>query len=209
MNMLKNIPLSRAVIYLLCLGLLPFLFVTFLFVSQKSQVEELQNAIENIQHQSFIKEKKQALNLAVREHFREADHFYIDKYLETLVILEPEIEQLQKIVQDKNFSDDDRIKKRLEFLTSQSNALIFSEGVVQSFPLFQETTETLIHPVEVNATDIQRILARTEGLKIGDFTPGPHRPQLVMTEFKLDKKKVNDKNEVYLLNMKLIKREFL
>jgi hypothetical protein len=209
MSMLKNIPLSRAVIYLLCLGFLPCLFVIFLFVSQKSQVEELRNAIENIQHQSFIKEKKQALNLAVREHFRDADHFYIDKYLETLVFLEPEIEQLQKIVQDINFADDERIKKRLEYLTSQSNSLIFSEGVVQSFPLFQETTETLIHPVEVNATDIQKILVRTEGLKIGDFAPGLHRPQLVVTEFKLDKKKVNDKNEVYLLNMKLIKREFL
>lgn len=209
MIMLKNIPLSRAITYLLCLGLLPFIFVVFLFTSQKSQLEELQGTIESIQHQAFIKEKKQALNLAVRQHFREADHFYIDKYLETLVFLEPEIEQLQKIVQDKNFADDERIKKRLEFLTSQANALVFSEGVVQSFPLFQETAETLVHPVEVNATDIQKILARIEGVKMGEFTAGPHLPQLVITEFKLDKKRVNDKNEVYLLNLKLIKREFL
>ncbi len=207
--MLKNIPLSRAITYLLCLGFLPFLFVVFLFISEKNQLEELQNTIENIQNQAFIKEKKQALNLAVRQYFREADHFYIDKYLETLVFLEPEIEQLQKIVQDKNFADDDRIKKRLEFLTSQTNSLVFSEGVVQSFPLFQETTETLVHSVEVNPLDIQKILARIEGVKMGDFKPGPNRPQLVMTEFKLDKKKVNDKNEVYLLNLKLIKREFL
>ncbi len=207
--MLKNIPLSRVVLYLLCLGVLPFIFVVFLFISQKNQLEGLENALENIQNQAFIKEKKQALNLAVRQHFREADHFYVDKYLETLVLLEPEIEQLQKIVQDKNFADDDRIKKRLEFLTSQANSLVFSEGVVQSYPLFQETTETLVHPVEVNPTDIQKILARIEGVKVGNFTSGPHRPQLVVTEFKLDKKKVNDKNEVYLLNLKLIKREFL
>ena len=207
--MLKNIPLSRVVTYLLCLGLLPFIFVVFLFISQKSQLEDLENTLENIQHQALVKEKKQALNLAVRQHFREADHFYIDKYLETLIFLEPEIEQLQKIVQDKNFADDERIKKRLEFLTSQANSLVFSEGVVQSYPLFQETTETLVHPVEVNPLDIKKVLARIEGVKFGDFTPGPHRPQLVVTEFKLDKKKVNDKNEVYLLNLKLIKREFL
>jgi hypothetical protein len=195
--------------YLLCLGLLPLVFVVFLFIAQKNQLEELERNLENIQYQAFIKEKKQSLNLAVREHFREADHFYIDKYLETLVFLEPEIEQLQKIVQDKNFADDDRIKKRLEYLTSQANTLVFSEGVVQSFPLFQETTETLIHPVEVNPIDMQKILARIEGVKVGELMPGLHRPQLVMTEFKLDKKKVNDKNEVYLLNLKLIKREFL
>lgn len=207
--MLKNIPLSRAVLYILCAGLLPLVFVFFLFTTQKSQIEELQNSLENIQHQAYVKEKKQALNLAVRHHFREADHFYIDKHLETLVFLESEIDQLQKIIQDKNFADDERIKKRLEFLTNQSNSLSFSEGVVQTFPYFQETTETLVHPVEVNSADIQAILARIEGVKINEFTPGPFRPQLLITEFKLDKKAMNDKNEIYLLNLKLLKREFL
>ncbi len=207
--MFKNIPLSRFILYLICLGLFPFIFVVFLFISQKNELEEFENTLENVENQVFIKEKKQALNLAVRQHFRDADHFYIDKYLETLIFLEPEIEQLQKIVQDKNFADDDRIKKRLELLTSQGNALVFSEGSVQTFPLFQETSETLVHPVEVNVSDIQKILSRIEGIKMGEFATGLHRPQLVITEFKLDKKKQNDKNEVYLLNLKLIKREFL
>ena len=209
MNMFKSIPLQRAVLYLLCAGLLPLFFVIFMFISEKNQLEELQNTLENIEHQAAIKERKQALNLAVRQHFREADHFYIDKHLETLTFLEPEIEQLQKIVQDKNFADDERIRKRLEFLTSDANSLVFSEGVVQTFPYFQETTETLVHPVEVGPKDIQNILARIEGVKIGDYAPGPFRPQLIITEFKLDKKQINDNNEVYLLNLKLIKREFL
>lgn len=209
MNSLKNIPFSRALLYLLLLGLLPFVFALFLFVSQKNEIEELQNSIELIQHQAFIKEKKQALNLAVGRHYREADHFYIDKHLETLTFLEPEIDQLQKIVQDQNFAGDDRIKKRLEFLTGQANSLVFTEGTVHSFPYFQETSETLTHPVEVDSVDIQKILALIEGVKIGDFKPGPYSPQLLVTEFKLEKKKVNHKNEVYLLNLKLIKREFL
>jgi hypothetical protein len=209
MNTFKNIPLNRLIIYLLCLGLVPFAIVLILFTSQQSHLEALQSNLDVIQHQALIKEKKQALNVAVRHHFREADHFYIDKYLETLVFLEPEIEQLQKIIVDKNFADDERVKKRLEYLTSQANSLVFSEGVVQSFPQFQETTETLVHPVEVNASDIQKILARIEGVKIGEFSSGPNRPQLIITEFKLDKKKLNDKNEVYLLNLKLIKREFI
>lgn len=207
--MLQNIPISRAVLYLIGAGLLPLFFVIFLFFSQKGELEELNNTVEDIQQAAVSKERKQALNLAIRQHFRDADHFYIDKYIETLVFLEPEIETLQKIVNDKNFADDDRIKKRLEFLTSQANSLVFSEGTVQSFPFFQETTETLVHPVEVNGTDVQKILARIEGVKVGDFEPGPRRPQLVITEFKIDKKRVNDNNEVYLLNMKLVKREFL
>lgn len=207
--MFKNISVGRMLIYLICLSLLPFIFVLFLFLSQLNKVEELNNGIESIHDAAFMQEKKQALNLAVRQHFRDADHFYIDKNLETLVFLEPEIETLQKIATDQNFADDEKIKRRLEFLTAGTNSLDFSEGVVQTFPMFQETMETLVHPVEVNYSDIQNILARIEGVQIGKFSPGPNRPQLVITEFKLDKKKINDKNEVYLLNLKLIKREFL
>lgn len=207
--MMKNIPVPRLIFYLVCLGLIPFICVLFLFVSELNHLEELENSIESIQHEALVKEKKQALNLAVRQHFRDADHFYIDKYIESIVLLENEIDILQKIVTDKNFAEDDRIKKRLEYLTTQSNTLVFSEGIVQNFPMFQETIETLLHPVEVNGTDIQKILARIEGVEIGGEQPGPNRPQLIITEFKLDKRKVSDKSEVFTLNMKLIKREFL
>jgi hypothetical protein len=207
--MMKNIPVPRLILYLVCVGLIPFICVLFLFISKLNHLEELENSLESIQHEALVKEKKQALNLAVRQHFRDADHFYIDKYIESIVLLENEIDTLQKILTDKNFAEDDRIKKRLEYLTTQSNALVFSEGVVQNFPMFQETIETLLHPVEVNGTDIQKILARIEGVEIDGEEPGPNRPQLIITEFKLDKKKVSDKSEVFTLNMKLIKREFL
>lgn len=209
MKMFKQIPLQRAILYVILLGTLPFLFVFFLFYSEKNHLDDIQASIEMIKDQAFVKEKKQAVNHAVRQHFRDSDHFYIDKYLETLVFLEPEIDSLQKITNDKNFADDDRIKKRLEFLTSPSNSLVFSEGAVQSFPLFQETTETLVHPVEINASDLQKILSRIEGMTINSSEPSPNRPQLVITECKIDKKKIADKNEVFLLNLKLIKREFL
>lgn len=208
--MLKNIPINRALLYLLSLGMLPVFFAILLFYNQKSEVDELRQTLESIQHQAFLKEKKQALNLAVRQHFRDADHFYIDKHLETLIFLEPEIEILQKMANDKNFADDERIKKRLEFLTGQANNLVFSEGSVQSFPLFQETEETLVHAVEINVQDLRKILARIEGIALGnDATPGPHRPQLLITDFRLDKKKIQDKHEIFHLNLKLLKREFL
>lgn len=209
MDILKKIPLDRMVLYIGTLSFLPFILIVFLFFSEKGQLEELNSTIEQIEQQAFAKEKKQAQNVTVRQHFRDADHFYIDKYLETLVFLEPEIDMLQKILSDKNFADDDRLKKRLEFLTGEANSLVFSEGIVQSYPLFQETMETLVHPVEVNNFDLQKILARIEGVEMGEEKPGPNRPQLLITEFKLDKKKAYEKNEVYQLNLKLLKREFL
>ena len=208
-NFLSNIPPNRAVIYLMSLGCLPLIFVFLLFISQKNEIAELRSGLVSIQDQAFIKEKKQAQNLAVRRHYQEADRFYIDKYLETIVFLEPEIEMLQKVASDKNFADDERVKKRIEFLTSGANHLVFSEGVVQAYPHFQETVETQVHPVEINETDLQKILSLIEGCLIKPFTPAPHLPQLLITDFKLDKKKVNDKSEVFVLNLKLLKREFL
>ncbi len=207
--MLANIPQKRLLAYLLLIGILPLAIVLVNFFSEKSGLDSLEISLENVGTMASIREKKQAVNMAVRNAFRDADHFYIDKYLETLTFLEPEIESLQKIAGNKSFPEDENVKKRLELLIGSGNALVFSEGVVQSYPLFQETTETLVHPVEVNVNDIKEILSKVEGISITPFTPGPNRPQLIILDFKLDKKKITDKNEVYLLNMKLLKREFL
>lgn len=207
--MLSQIPFSRTLLYALILGLIPLFIVGVILFSHLHELGQIDDQIENIQFQALQQEKKQATNITVIQHFKDADHFYIDKYLESITLLEPEIDALQKIVQHKNFTDDEVIKKRLEFLTGNGNALRFSEGAIQTHPQFQETTETLIHPVEVNLPDIQKILALIEGIKIGPFEPAMSRPQLMIVDFKLERKKSIDKNEVFLLNMKLLKREFL
>lgn len=207
--MFDSIPFSRALLYAMLFCLLPILFVGFNILSDIHGLNQIHDKIQNVQLLALQQEKKQAANITVINHFKDADHFYIDKNLEVLSFLEPEVEALQKIVQSKNFTDDEVIKKRLEFLTGTGNALRFSEGVVQTHPQFQETTETLIHPVEVNLSDIQKMLSLVEGIQIGSYKPAPDRPQLMIIDFKLEKKKSIDKNEVFLLNMKLLKREFL
>lgn len=190
-------------------GLLPFLLVLLLFFSENSSVNQMRSNIEEMQQLALIREKKQALNMAVRNHYRDADHFYIDKYLETLNFLEPEVESIQKLISNKNFVGDDAVKKRLELLTGPGNAMAFSEGVVQASPTLHETVETLVHPVEINSSDLQKILAHIDGIEIASFKPGPNRPQLIVLDFRLDRKTVSDKNEVFQLNLKLLKREFL
>lgn len=207
--MLKNIPKNRLLIYLLCGGVIPIVFVLFILFSHQSELNEAFGTLQQIQEAAFTREKKQATNMAVRSHFKDADHFYIDKQLETLSFLEPEVESLQKILQGKTFIDDELVRKRLDLLTGTGNSMVFSEGVVESTPFFQETTETLVHPVEVNGKDLQKILSRIEGIEIGEYTPSPNRPQLIILDFKLDRKASNEKNEVFLLNLKLLKREFL
>lgn len=206
--MFPSISQSRMLLYFFLISLLPIFIACIILWSQLSEMDELAYSLEGMQQTATMKERKQAQNMAVRNHFHDADHFYIDKNLETLTFLEPEIEGLQKLLTNKNLADDDAIKKRLELLTGPGNSMIFSEGVVQSSPLFQETTETLVHPVEINNSDLQKILAKIEGINIGSYTPGPNRPQLIILDFKLDKKNTSEKNEVFVLNLKLLKREF-
>lgn len=209
MQMFSNIPQKRLLLYFMVGGLVPIIIAWVLFSSESSSTSALENQIWHIQEQAYNREKKQAVNMAVRNHFRDADHFYIDKNLETLSFLEPEIESLKSMLGNPNFPEDENIKKRLETLTGTSNSMVFTEGVVQSTPLFQEVTETLVHPVEVNVPDLQQILCRIEGTPIGNCTPPPNRPQLIILDFKIDKKNVSEKNQVFSLNLKLLKREFL
>lgn len=206
--MFSNIPLNRLILYALLLGLVPFVLAAVHFMNQKSKIAGIEQSIYMIEEKASAQERKQAVNTAVKNHFRDADHFYIDKYLETLDFLEPEVESLKKVLNNKNFPDDENIKKRLEFLTN-GNHLSFTEGVVQSNPIFQETTESLVHPVEIDTKDLRTILAKIEGTQIGNETPSPNRPQLIILDFKIEKKQATDKNEVYQLNLKLLKREFL
>jgi hypothetical protein len=206
--MFSNIPQKRLMLYIMLLATLPFLLLAFNLMNNLNGISSLENTIQSVHDTAYAREKKQAVNSAVHNNFRDADHFYIDKQIETLSFLEPEIESLQKVINDKNFPDDENIKKRLEFLTN-SNNMVFTEGVVQSNPFFQETTETLVHPVEVDIKDIRAILAKVEGTEIRNEAPGPNRPQLIILEFKLDKKHITEKNDIFVLNLKLLKREFL
>jgi hypothetical protein len=207
--MFANIPQSRLLLYAMLLGLVPLLLAVGNFMHQQNKISTVENQLLLIGDTAATQKKRQAVNIAVRNNFRDADHFYIDKHLETIDFLEPEVESLQKVLDNKNFADDENIKKRLDFLTSPQNDLIFTEGVVQSTPIFQETTETLVHPVEVNVDDIRSLLAKIEGIEIGKEGPNPNRPELIILDFKIEKKRVTEKNEVFLLNLKLLKREFL
>jgi len=205
---MNKIPQNRALLYILTLALLPVLLSSAFVMSRLKTLDNLNQEFESLKETLLFKDQRQASNKKVRAYFKDADHFYIDKELETLSFLEPEIEVLQKIVSQKNFPDDEGIKKRLEFLKGSGNDLVFNEGVVQNYGPFQEVLETQAHAVEINLSDLKKILSRIEGIEIADNEILHNRPQLLILDLKLDKKTSPDKNETYQLSMKLLKREF-
>lgn len=207
-NLLKKIPLNRLMIYLLIFGLLPLGIVFFFFLSDLEKINSLEYGLQRVHEQALKVERKQSANIATRNFYSSADHFYIDKELETLKFLEPEIEGLKKMMENPNYIEDGQIRKRLDFLTSKQNQLTFSESNVQSTPFFQEVTETSLHPVEINVSDLKKILTLIEGREINENKVPANKPQLIFLEFKLEKKSIRENNQVYELNTKLLKREF-
>lgn len=207
-SIFAKIPQKHLLIYLLILGALPLVCVGFFFFSSLEQVDNIELNLENVQDLAERVERKQAANIATHAKYHDADHFYIDKNLETLQLLVPELEELKKLTANPNYIEDDATRKRFDFLNSKQNHLTFSESNVQTTPFFTEVTETLLHPVEVNVSDLKKILALIEGHQIGGFETAPQRPQLQILDFKLEKKNISENNEVFELNMKLLKREF-
>ena len=204
--MTEGISKSRLVIYLMILGTLPIFYLLWSERTESQRLTRLEQRIESAQQKAILRENKQAANLQVRNYYLNADRFYIDKLVESLRLLSEEQELLERIVSNSSVAPDPRIVRRLEQL--KANKLEFSEGQVESYPFFNEIPESQARTVEIDTDDIRNILARLEGVVIGDAEPGPSRPQIIITDFRLDRKRSGKDTELYSLNMKLIKREF-
>ncbi len=208
-RLFESVPLSRLFVYALFLFSLPIVLFLFHFVQQKNALSHLHHQVQFLREKAFLKEQREANNWSTYFHFSNADHFFIDRHLESISLLEREVADLEQIIEDKNFANDSRINARLQQLQNGANSLSFVEGVVQTHPLFQETTETLARPVEVDIHDIQKLLSRIEGVSVGKEEVLPNAPQLLITDWKMERKMINPQHEVFTLYFKCIKREFL
>jgi hypothetical protein len=198
----SSIPLSRLVLYIVLAGFLPLFFIAYSYTKQKGEWDSINDRIMAVHSLSEQKARKQSVNNAVRKKYADADCFYLDNQLESLNFLKKEREALENLIQNPSFTGNEAAEKRYAFLLGDSNRLQFTEGSVQSGDGLQETTEILSHSVEVDTSDLKEILARLEGNRCG-------KPQLLITDFKLNKKAHLNGNQVFELNLKLLKREFV
>ena len=200
------IPFKRRIIYLLLIGFLPFVFV-FSYVSIKQEeLDTLGYELSSTLEDAIKKTSEERNNKLVKKQFAEADHHYIDNEIEKIPLLSQEIADLTKSLEQGFHSHEALIKQRLHQLTTL-NVISFVESPMKKYKYFQETVETMTRPVEVDAKDLSVILSRIEGIQIGSITPLVSRPDLLISEFKLEKKK-GVVFEIYSLQLKIIKREY-
>lgn len=185
---------------LLGLACLPLIFCLTSFFSKNEQLNALENAMTQLRLKEARLKKRGESEDAFLAKMQQADHRYIDKHLETLVFLEPEIQQLE-------LQTDSFFKKRLEFLKGNGNRLLFAEEEIRKGDLFQEVEERLQHSVEMNEEDLKRTLTLIENIPIPPFSIEPNAPQLIIKNFELVKKSTPSNQEVYTIQFQLIKRE--
>ena len=200
-KILNRLPFNRVLIYLVVLGSLPVLFTAFHYLHMQREWDEVAQQIQSIHHLSETKARKQYFNNVVRNAYAETDPSYLENYLETLSFLKKERENLEQLLQSPTFTGNEAAEKRYAYLTSQANRLEFLQGSPQAAEGVQEAFCLLSHPVQIDSHDLKEILNRIEGSRKG-------KPQLLITEFKLNKKTLLSGNEVFELNVKLLKREF-
>lgn len=206
--MKSKIPQQRALVYLLLVGLLvPLLSLLYILREQRRLCDE-EVAMHTLYHGAGVSQAKEARGVAIRHAFRDADRFYLYHYLEPLALLQEERAALQQLLTQDPSLPLREVLARLELLQGRSNQISFSEGAIECYDDIRETSASFTHPVQLSSHDLLTLLALIEGHPLeGDQLP-KGRPCLLITDFKLTRKEIDRDNEVFLLDLKLLQREF-
>jgi hypothetical protein len=187
------------------LCLLPFLYLLFHFFTRLQELETLEEEIVRVEKKASHFQEWQQKESSFLTSLKNSDHFYIDKHLETLVFLETEAKKIEALLLEND--QDEGLKKRAQFLTQPTNHLLFAEERIRQHEPFQEAEEKQQHPVEMNEEDLKKLLSLIEGVTIWPYGPKENRPQLIITDFQLTKKELSSQENVFVINLQLLKRE--
>lgn len=205
---MKLLKLSNAALWIvLAVAPIPFFFFLMNFFFDIQKMNELEQEMERIHSRSVLSQEILRKESSLLNSLKNPDHHYLDKHIETLTFLLPEIKKLEAISIEN--PQDEQILKRLQFLKEGGNALVFSEEQIRNNEIFREIEEKQQHPIEINEEDLKKLLCLIEGITIWPYGPKEGRPQLIIKDFTLLKKEISPQEKVFVVTMQLIKRENL
>lgn len=185
----------------------PFLILLFNFFLGMQKLEQLEEEMERVHTKMLVMQENQIKESSLLSSLKNPDPHYLDKHMETLTFLLPEIKKLETIQLEN--PEDEQIVKRLQQLKDGYNRLRFSEEQIRANEIFRETEEKQQQPIELNEEDLKKLLCLIEGVTIWPYGPKEGRPQLIVKDFKLARKELSPNEKVYVVMMELIKRENL
>jgi hypothetical protein len=185
----------------------PLSVVAFLFV-EKQSVDMLAEQLETCKLKAKTAvQRKERKELFVKRHVG-SDPYFLSKELENLSFLGNEKGELKNWLNHPAVSNKAPILQRLKFLENGSNRLVFQEEDLQLSKLYKETLEKQKKPVEMDQIDLKKILGTIEDLP-SENPALTQRPQLLISEFSMQKKWTPLETQVFEVKIDLFKREFL
>lgn len=189
------------------LAIIPCLFTISFYVKSAYKLDCLSEEALYLYEKKLSCQKKVDLEQKLLTQMKNADSAYLEKEIESLQFLQPEVQKIKALVHTE--PNNEPLKNRLHFLQDGQNHLHFRQQNFQRIGKFQEMEAIQDHPVEMNNEDLKQLLALLENRQIGNFAPKSGTPDLIVKNFELIKKPLPSNEEIFLVNFELIKREML
>lgn len=192
---------------LLAAAPIPFFICLFHFFFGVQKLTQLEDEMERIHVKMTMLQESRQKESSLLASLKNPDPHYLDKHVETLIFLLPEIKKLETIQLEN--PEEELTAKRLHFLKEGANRLRFSEEQIRANDQFRETEEKQEQPIELNEEDLKKLLCLLEGVTIWPYGPKEGRPQLIIKDFKITKKELPPHEKVFVVSLQFIKRENL
>lgn len=188
--------------------LTPILLSSTYLLLQYAHLEELQMRFAEACKKGRVALDRKSKKEHFLERYSEADPYFLDNNIESLLFLQKEKKELQALSLHPAMADKHLTEERLKFLDSPQNRLAFVEETIRTGLRAKETEERQRHPVEIDEEDLKKLLSLIEDVPIDSFSPLEKAPQIMIIDFRLEKKTTSFKTKVLELEMKLLTREF-
>jgi len=178
------------------------LFLVFYYFSKTVKIQQTNQRIHSLQtvcKQAHVKQQKWQQQLHKYHH---ADPFFIQNTLEKLSFLEAEKKELKELSKHAVFKNNPKLKQRLN---QDFASLKFKQKALKKDHKIIESEEINQKKIELNNTDLMRLLSLVEDLSIDQYQPSSSSPQLIIQKFILSKTPY----ATFQLDLNLYKREFL
>ncbi|MEN9654344.1 MAG: hypothetical protein RL235_456 [Chlamydiota bacterium] len=142
------------------------------------------------------------------QRFSHSDPYFIDRNIESLRFLNHEIKELQTLLHHPAIAYTTPIEERLKAISDNENRLSFVENKTKVSPFCKEVEEKQQAPIQLDEEDLKKLLVRLEDEQIECYTSLDNSPQIIITDFVLEKIVTPQKKEVFEVQMELLKREF-
>jgi hypothetical protein len=195
---------KQRALLLLALFVTPFFLIFYILTIRLVSLVRLEETFDSAALRGKSALEKRANKEKFLQRYTHFEPYFLNQHLETLSLLRHELTELTRLKRHPACQNRDQLNKRIAFIENKENRLSFAEESMLSTKRVKETEEKLLHPVQIDAYDLDQLLCFIEGIPIGSYTPHPHSPQLLIRDFLLKSRG----NATYELDLNLIKREF-